>query len=145
MYSTCNSYTTFQFCKVHVSELAIGKTKRVPPMLNVLKTCSDPKKYFDRDKFLESLQLESLLARMEVDTSLYITNTAKLEQMYPYLPRQERAVAEVVYSILKHAVSEEEEARAVRDTCKLHNLPAFHYIMFISVCCTIYKHPLTFQ
>ena len=62
---------------------------------------------------LEALQLDSLLPRMEVDTSLYITNRARLEQMYPYLPQEEGMVAEVVYSVLKHAVSEEEEARAV--------------------------------
>ena len=92
-------------CTIHVSELtiAIGKTKRVPT--------SDRKKYFSPDKFLESLQLESLLPRMEVDTSLYITNAAKLEQMYPYLPQKEGMVAEVVYTILQHAVSEEEVAR----------------------------------
>ena len=54
-------------------------------MLKVLKECPDPRKYFDPNKFLEALQLDSLLPRMEVDTSLYVTNRAKLEQMYPYL------------------------------------------------------------
>ena len=103
---------------VHKSELAIGKTKGVSLMLKELKNCSDPKKYFDPDLFLEALQLDSLLPRLEVDTSFYITNRARLEQMYPYLPQDEGMVAEVVYSVLKHAVSEEEEARAVRDTCK---------------------------
>ena len=103
-----------------MSELTIGKTK------------SDRKKYFSPDKFLESLQLESLLPRMEVDTSLYITNAAKLEQMYPYLPQKEGMVAEVVYTILHHAVSEEEVARAVRDTCKHPNTLALS--LCLSVC-----------
>ena len=91
-------------------------------MLKELKMGSDPKMHFDRVTFLESLQLESLLPRMEVDTSLYITNAAKLEQMYPYLPQEKGMVAEVVYSSLKHVVSKEEEARAVRDTCKHPNI-----------------------
>ena len=119
-------------CTVHVSELTIGKTKGVPTMLEVLKEYTDRKKYFSPDKFLESLQLESLLPRMEVDTSFYITNAAKLEQMYPYLPRQEGMVAEVVYSSLRHTVSEEEEARAVRDTCKHPNTLALS--LCLSVC-----------
>ena len=119
-------------CTVHVSELTIGKTKGVPTMLEVLKEYSDRKKYFSPDKFLESLQLESLLSRIEVDTSLYITNAAKLEQMYPYLPQQEGVVAEVVYSSLRHAVSAEEEARAVRDTCKHPNTLALS--LCLSVC-----------
>ena len=109
-------------------------------MLKELKKCSDPNTYIDPVMFLESLQLESLLPRMEVDMSLYITNTAKLEQMYPYLPQKEGMVAEVVYSSLKHAVSEEEEARAVRDTCKHPSIPAF--TLCISVCCMAYEHPL---
>ena len=89
-------------------------------MLKVLKECPNPRKYFDPDKFLEALQLDSLLPRKEVDTSLYVTNRAKLEQMYPYLlGGQKDAVAGVVYSTLKYLVSEEEEARAVRDKCKL--------------------------
>ena len=110
-----------------MSELTIGKTKGVSPMLEALKNCSVPNTYINPAKFLESLQLDRLLPRMEVDTSLYITNAAKLEQMYPYLPQEEGMVAEVVYSSL-NAVSEEKEARAVRDTCKHHNLPAFHSV-----------------
>ena len=65
--------------------------------------------------------MDSLLPRKEVDTSLYVTNRAKLEQMYPYLPQGQKerdTVAGVVYSTLKYTVSEEEEARAVRDKCK---------------------------
>ena len=116
-----------------MSELTIGKTKGVSPMLKYLKKCSVPNTYIDPVKFLESLQLESLLPRMEVDMSLYITNTAKLEHMYPYLPQKEGMVAEVVYSSLKHAVSEEEEARAVRDTCKHHNI-ATYLSLSVSVC-----------
>ena len=50
-------------------------------MLKVLKRCPDPGKHFNPAKFLEALQLDSLLPRMEVDTSLYVTNRAKLEQM----------------------------------------------------------------
>ena len=87
-------------------------------------------KSFDPDVYLESLQLD-ILRHMEVDTSLYITNRARLEQMYPYLPRQKGMVADVVYSILKHAVSEE-EARAVRDTSK-HSCPN----VYISVTCML--------
>ena len=117
-----------------MSELTIGKTKGVSPMLRELKTCKCPKMHFDPDMFLESLQLDSLLPRMEVDTSLYITNTAKLEQMYPYLPQEEGMVAEVVYSSLKHAVSEEEEAKAVRDTSKHRNIPAFHFVHQCALC-----------
>ena len=100
------------------SKLTIGKTKGVSLMLKELKNCSDPKKCFDPNVFLDALQLGSLLPRMEVDASFYITNRARLEQMYPFLPQKEGMVAEVVYSILEHAVSKEEEARAVRDTCK---------------------------
>ena len=63
--------------------------------------------------------MDSLLPRMEVYTSPYVTNRAKLEQMYPYLPQGHNyAVAGVVYSTLKYPISEEEEARAVRDKCK---------------------------
>ena len=88
-------------------------------MLKVLKRCPDPRKHFNPAKFLEALQLDSLLPRMEVDTSLYVTNRAKLEQMYPYLPQGHNyAIADVVYSTLKYLVSEEAEARAVRDKCK---------------------------
>ena len=88
-------------------------------MLKVLKRCPDPRKYFDPDKFLAALQLDSLLPRKEVDTSLYVTNRAKLEQMYPYLfEGQIDAVPNVVYSTLKSTVSEEAEARAMRDKCK---------------------------
>ena len=88
-------------------------------MLKVLKECGDPWKYFDPHKFLEALQLDSLLPRKEVDTSLYVTNRAKLEQMYPYLSMgQKDAVAGVVYSTLKFTVSEEKEARAVTAKCK---------------------------
>ena len=90
-------------------------------MLKVLKECPNPKKHFDPDKFLEALRLDSLLSRKEVDTSFYVTNRAKLEQMYPYLPQGQKekdAVAGVVYSTLKYTVSEEEEAKAVRDKCK---------------------------
>ena len=75
----------FNFCAVHRSELTNGKIKRVSAMLKVLKECPDPRKYFDPNKFLEALQLDSLLPRKEVYTSLYVTNRAKLEQMYPYL------------------------------------------------------------
>ena len=89
-------------------------------MLKVLKECPNPRKYFDPDKFLEALQLDSLLPRKEVHTSLYVTNRAKLKQMYPYLfGGQKDTVADVVCSTLKYLVSEEEEARAVRDKCKL--------------------------
>ena len=90
-------------------------------MLKVLKECPNPRKHFDPVKFLEALQLDSLLPRKEVDTSLYVTNRARLEQMYPYLPQGQKerdTVAGVVYSTLKYAVSEEEEAKAVRDKCK---------------------------
>ena len=88
-------------------------------MLKVLKECPNPRKYFDPVKFLEALQLDSLLPRKEVHTSLYVTNRAKLEQMYPYLfGGQKDTVADVVCSTLKYLVSEE-EARAVRDKCKL--------------------------
>ena len=131
----------FHFFSFFLSELTIGKTKGVSPMLKELKKRSDPNTYIDFVKFLESLQLESLLPRMEVDMSLYITNAAKLEQMYPYLPQEEGMVAEVVYSGLKHAVSEEEEARAVRDTCKHLNIPPV-FTLCISVCCMAYEHPL---
>ena len=86
-------------------------------MLKVLKECGDPWKYFDPYKFLEALQLNSLLPRREVDTSLYIRNRAQLEQMYPYLPHKD-TVANVVYSTLKFTVSEEKDARAVIDKCK---------------------------
>ena len=103
---------------VHRSELTIGKTKRVSPMLKLLMECADPKKYFDPYKFLEALQLDSLLRRKEVDTALYIANRARLEQMYPYLPQQQKdSIAGVVYSTLKFAVSEV-EARAVKNRCK---------------------------
>ncbi len=106
-------------CAVHRSELTNGKTKRVSPMLKVLKKYPDPIKYFDSAKFLEALQLDSLLPRMEVDTSLYVTSRAKLEQVYPYLPQGHNyAIADVVYSTLKYLVSEEAEAGAVRDKCK---------------------------
>ena len=99
--------------------MTIGKTKRVPPMLKVLKKCDNPRKYFDPHKFLDALQLDSLLPRKEVDTSLYVTNRAKLEQMYPYLSQSQKdAVAGVVYSTLKFTVSEEKDARAVIDKCK---------------------------
>ena len=65
------------------------------------------------------MQLDSLLSRKKVDTSLYVINRAKLEQMYPYLfESQKDAIADVVYSTLKYLVSEEEEAGAVRDKCK---------------------------
>ena len=112
---------------VHRSELTNGKPKRVSPMLKVLKECADPKKYFDPYKFLEALQLDSLLPRKEVDTSLYVTNRARLEQIYPYLPQgKEDAVASVVFSTLKYTVSEEEEARAVRDKCKQSPQHACH-------------------
>ena len=108
------------FCAVHRSELTNGKIKSVSSMLKVLKECPNPRKYFDPDKYLDALQLDSLLPRKEVDTSLYITNRAKLEQMYPYLIEgQIDAVPNVVYSTLKHLVSEEAEAGAVRDKCKL--------------------------
>ena len=85
-------------------------------MLKVLKECGDPWKYFDPFKFLEALHLDSLLPRREVDTSLYVTNRAELEQMYPYLPQND-TVAGVVYSTLKFTVSEEKDARAVIDKC----------------------------
>ena len=90
-------------------------------MLKALKECPNPRKYFDPVKFLEALQLDSLLPRKEVDTSLYVTNRARLEQMYPYLPQSQKerdTVAGVVYSTLKNTVSEEKDARAVRDKCK---------------------------
>ena len=110
---------SIRFCAVHRSELTNGKIKSVSPMLKVLKECPNPRKYFDPDKFLEALQLDSLLPRKEVDTSLYVTNRAKLEQMFPYLfESQNDAVTGVVYSTLKYLVSEEDEARAVRDKCK---------------------------
>ena len=86
-------------------------------MLKALKECPNPK--YDPVKFLEALQLDSLLPRKEVDTFLYVTNRAKLEQMYPYLfEGQIDAVSNVVYSTLKFTVSEEAEARAVRNKCK---------------------------
>ena len=88
-------------------------------MLKVLKECPDPRKHFDPNKFLEALQLDSLLPRKEVYTSLYVSNRAKLEQMYPYLfEGQIDVVPNVVYSTLKFTVSEEAEAKAVRDKCK---------------------------
>ncbi len=90
-------------------------------MLKVLKECPNPRKYFDPNKFLDALQLNSLLPRNEVDTSLYIRNRAKLEQMYPYLPQGQKerdAVAGVVYPTLRYAVSEEKDARAVIEKCK---------------------------
>ena len=93
-------------------------------MLKVLKECPDPRKYFDPDQLLEALQLNSLLPRNEVDTSLYIRNRAKLEQMYPYLPQGQKerdTVAGVVYSTLKYTVSEEKDARAVIEKCKQPN------------------------
>ena len=111
----------FNFCVVHRSELTNGKTKRVSPMLKVLKECPNPRKHFDPVKFLEALQLDSLLPRKEVDTSLYVTNRARLEQMYPYLPQGQKerdTVAGLVYSTLKYTVSEEEEAKAVGERCK---------------------------
>ena len=111
--STCSflAHPPFNFCAVHRSELTNGKIKRVSPMLKVLKECPNPRKHFDPVKFLEALQLDSLLPRKEVDTSLYVTNRARLEQMYPYLPQGQKerdTVAGVVYSTLKYAVSEEE-------------------------------------
>ena len=109
------------FCAVHRSELTNGKIKSVSPMLKVLKECPNPRKYFYPVKFLEALRLDSLLPRKEVDTSLYVTNRAKLEQMYPYLPQGQKerdTVAGLVYSTLKYTVSEEAEAKAVRDKCK---------------------------
>ena len=90
-------------------------------MLEVLKECPNPRKHFDPDTFLEALQLDSLLPRKEVYTSLFVINRAKLEHMYPYLPQGQKerdTVAGVVYSTLKYTVSEEEEAKAVRDKCK---------------------------
>ena len=114
-----SSYVYINSRAVHRSELTNGKIKRVSPMLKVLKECPNPRKYFDPAKFLEALRLDSLLPRKEVDTSLYVTNRAKLEQMYPYLfEGQKDAVASVVYSTLRYLVSEEAEARAVRDKCK---------------------------
>ena len=64
--------------------------------------------------------MDSLLPRKEVDTSLYVTNRAKLEQMYPYLFEVHKdAIADVVYSTMKYSISEEEEeARAVRNKRK---------------------------
>ena len=98
--------------------------------MKVLKKCDNPRKYFDPHKFLEALQLDSLLPRKEVDTSLYVTNRAKLEQMYPYLSQgQKDAVAGVVYSTLKFTVSEEKEARAVIDKCKQSPQHAFNHCM----------------
>ena len=77
-------------------------------MLKVLKECPNPRKHFDPNKFLEALQLDSLLPRKEVDTSLYVTNRPKLEQMYPYLLEgQKDAVADV-----------ETAAEGMRDKCK---------------------------
>ena len=120
-------------------------------MLKALKECSNPKKYFDPVKFLEALQLDSLLPRKEVDTSLYVTNRAKLEQMYPYLfEGQIDAVPNVVYSTLKFTVSEEAEARAVKDKCKLSpqlthqplHVYAFHSETSIVSC---YHHMLVSQ
>ena len=88
-------------------------------MLKVLKECPNPRKYFDPARFLEALQLDSLLPRKEVDTSLYVINRAKLEQMYLCLPEgRNYAIADGLYSTLKHLVSEEAEAGAVRDKCK---------------------------
>ena len=121
LYSTMCSLLLSVYCAVHRSELTNGKIKRVSAMLKVLKECPNPRKYFDPDKFLEALQLNSLLPRNEVDTSLYIRNRARLEQMYPYLPQGQKErdiVAGVVYSTLKFTVSEEKDARAVIEKCK---------------------------
>ena len=96
-------------------------------MLKVLMECADPKKYLDPYKFLEALQLDSLLPRKEMDTALYVTNRARLEQMYPYLPQgKEDAVADAVFSTLKCTVSEEREATAVKDSCKQSPQHACH-------------------
>ena len=133
---------------VHRSELTHGKTKRVSPMLKVLNECVDPRKYFDPVRFLEALQLDSLLPRKEVDTShhimdasLYVINRAKLEQMYPYLPQQQKdAVADMIYLILNWRFTEE-EARAMRSNCEQLPQHTCHSLQYTSVCCVAYKHP----
>ena len=87
-------------------------------MLKVLKECPNLRKHFDPDKFLEALQLDSLLPRKEVDTSLYVTNRARMEQVYPYLLEG-----------LKDAVADvETEAEGVRDKCKQSPQHACHFI-----------------
>ena len=112
-------YTIHHSCVVHISQLSIGKTKSVYAMLKVLKECGDPRMYFDPFQFLDALQLDSLLPRRAVDTSLYVINRAELEQMYPYLSHKDTVVvAGVVYSTLKFTVSEEKDAKAVNDKCK---------------------------